>query len=168
MSDRIVVMNGGHVVQTGTPSEVYEHPHSEFVARFVGESNLFSGGLGTAGEDILDLVTEQGETIRLRAGPGRRAGEPAMVLIRPERLYLHTGERPEDAEQWGWLSATLWQSVFVGTDYQLICELPGGYPLKAFVREADHEAVKRLARGDEVTFRYSLSAPVVVSEDTAP
>ena len=168
MSDRIVVMNGGHVVQIGTPSEVYEHPHSEFVARFVGESNLFSGELTAAGEGVLDLVTAQGATIRLRAGPGTHTGESAMVLIRPERLYLHTGERPQDAARWGWLSATLRQSVFVGTDYQLICDMPGGYSLKAFVREADHEAVKRLERGDEVTFRYSLSAPVVVAEDTAP
>ncbi len=168
MSDRIVVMNGGHIVQIGTPSEVYERPHSEFVARFVGESNLFSGVLQSVSEDVLELTTGQDESIRLRAGPDSRAGEQAMVLIRPERFYLHTGERQGDADQWGWISATLRQSVFLGTDYQLICDLPGGHPLKAFVREADHEAVKRLERGDQVTFRYSLSAPVMVTGEDTP
>jgi len=168
MSDRIVVMNGGRVVQIGAPSEVYEHPRSEFVARFVGESNLFSGVLQPAGDELLELAAEQGETIRLQAAPDKRPGEEAMVLIRPERLYLHSGDRPADAEGWGWLCATVRQSVFLGTDYQLICELAGGQPLKAFLREADDEAVKRLARGDEVTFRYALSAPVLVAGDHAP
>jgi spermidine/putrescine transport system ATP-binding protein len=168
MSDRIVVMKGGHIIQIGTPSEIYEHPHSEFVAGFVGESNLFSGTLQSVDNEMLELLTEEGETVRLRAGPEDRPGEQAMVLIRPERFYLHTGERPGDADQWGWLTATLRQSVFLGTDYQLICELPSGYSLRAFVREADHEAVKSLGRGDEITFRYSLSAPVVVSGEDAP
>jgi len=163
MSDRIVVMNGGRVVQIGTPSEVYNRPRSEFVARFVGESNLFSGVLEAAGDGILALVTEHGETIRLRAAAEDRPGRRATVMIRPERFHLSAGEEGSDDRQWGWLSATVRQSVFLGTDYQLICDLPGGRSLRAFVREADDEAVNRLGRGDEVTFRYPLSAPVLVA-----
>jgi len=168
MSDRIVVMNGGHIVQIGTPSEIYERPHSEFVARFVGESNLFRGTLAPVGDGVVELVTDAGDAVRLRSGPQSPPGATAMVLVRPERFYLHTGERPADASAWGWLSATVQQSVFLGTDYQLICELPSGCPLRAFVREADDESVKSLARGDDVTLRYSLTAPVVVTEDGTP
>jgi iron(III) transport system ATP-binding protein len=40
MADRIVIMNGGHIEQIGTPEEVYERPRSEFVARFIGGSNV--------------------------------------------------------------------------------------------------------------------------------
>lgn len=43
MSDRIAVFNAGRVEQLGTPHEIYEHPTSAFVARFVGVTNLFSG-----------------------------------------------------------------------------------------------------------------------------
>ena len=43
MSDRVAVMNGGHVEQAGTPREVYEEPQTEFVADFLGVSNLLSG-----------------------------------------------------------------------------------------------------------------------------
>jgi len=163
MSDRIVVMNGGRIVQIGTPSEVYNHPRSEFVARFVGESNIFTGVLEAAGDGLVSLTTEHDETIQLRASEDARPGERTMVLIRPERFYLDSGEAA-DEEQWGRLSATLKQSVFLGTDYQLICELAGGRTLKAFVREADHEAVTRLKGGDQVKLRYPVSAPVPVAE----
>ncbi|MEM0053207.1 MAG: ABC transporter ATP-binding protein [Nitrososphaeria archaeon] len=43
MSDRIAVMNKGHIEQVGTPREVYERPQTKFVAQFVGESNLLMG-----------------------------------------------------------------------------------------------------------------------------
>jgi putative spermidine/putrescine transport system ATP-binding protein len=44
MSDRIAVMNKGRIVQIGSPAEVYQHPHSAFVAGFLGETNLIPRG----------------------------------------------------------------------------------------------------------------------------
>ncbi len=41
VSDRIAVMNSGHVLQIGTPYEIYESPATQFVAQFIGETNLF-------------------------------------------------------------------------------------------------------------------------------
>ena len=41
VSDRIAVMNAGHVLQVGTPYEIYESPATQFVAQFIGETNLF-------------------------------------------------------------------------------------------------------------------------------
>jgi spermidine/putrescine transport system ATP-binding protein len=41
VSDRIAVMNQGHVIQVGTPFEIYESPATQFVAEFIGETNLF-------------------------------------------------------------------------------------------------------------------------------
>jgi spermidine/putrescine transport system ATP-binding protein len=47
VSDRIAVMNQGNVLQVGTPHEIYESPSDEFVARFIGETNLFDATVGT-------------------------------------------------------------------------------------------------------------------------
>ena len=44
MSDRIAVMNKGRVEQVGTPTEIYEHPRTRFVADFIGEINLLDDG----------------------------------------------------------------------------------------------------------------------------
>ncbi len=69
MSDRIAVFNGGRVAQVGTPAEIYQHPRSEFVAAFVGTSNVLSG-------DVAE---------RLR-------GEPDPFTVRPERVRLLSGD----------------------------------------------------------------------------
>jgi iron(III) transport system ATP-binding protein len=46
VSDQIVVMDAGLIAQAGTPQQLYEHPHSEFVAGFMGEAMLFAGQAG--------------------------------------------------------------------------------------------------------------------------
>jgi iron(III) transport system ATP-binding protein len=70
MADRIVVMNAGRIEQIGTPDEVYERPESEFVARFIGASNILrvthvDGSLVRIGDRT--LAVGQGRF----AGPGR-------------------------------------------------------------------------------------------------
>ena len=60
MSDRIAVMSDGRVAQCGPPEEVYEHPKEEFVAGFIGISNLLEGRVETGGrvrigEDCLEV-----------------------------------------------------------------------------------------------------------------
>src|SRR5919112_733302 len=60
MSDRIAVMDGGHVLQVGSPRDVYEEPGSRFVAGFVGVSNLLE----------LPVERSAGGVLTLRLGPG--------------------------------------------------------------------------------------------------
>jgi putative spermidine/putrescine transport system ATP-binding protein len=72
MSDRIAVFNGGRVEQVGTPAEVYEHPATEFVAGFIGTSNVIErdGRAFTVRPEKIRLLPEQageGEPGRIRA-----------------------------------------------------------------------------------------------------
>ncbi len=76
MSDRIAVFNHGRIEQIGTPSEVYERPRTEFVAGFVGTSNLVSGDLAQ-----------------------RLTGNPAPFTVRPEKVRIGSpGEVTVDAD----------------------------------------------------------------------
>src|SRR6185503_795129 len=50
MSDRMAVMNGGHIEQAGSPREIYEEPHTSFVANFLGVSNLLDAEAVADGE----------------------------------------------------------------------------------------------------------------------
>jgi putative spermidine/putrescine transport system ATP-binding protein len=88
MSDRIGVFSAGRLEQVGTPGEVYEHPASEFVAGFVGVSNVLDrGGV---------RVTIRPEKIRL-LGPGEDPGpesESEDGIVR-EVLYLGAVTRYE-------------------------------------------------------------------------
>ncbi len=61
MADQIVVLNGGHVEQTGTPAELYRQPKTPFVAGFIGSPrmNFIQGGFATArGADVIGLRPE--------------------------------------------------------------------------------------------------------------
>jgi spermidine/putrescine ABC transporter ATP-binding subunit len=95
MSDRIAVINDGRLQQVGAPDELYERPANEFVANFIGESNMLQGELAavdggrlrvrTAGGS--DLVAA-GEQPGSAAADGRRPGDRVRVSVRPETLAL--------------------------------------------------------------------------------
>jgi spermidine/putrescine transport system ATP-binding protein len=80
MATRIAVMSGGHVVQVGSPAEIYHRPIDGFVADFIGESN-FLDGLVEGGELVLPDGT------RLAIAPGTAPG-PATLMLRPEALEV--------------------------------------------------------------------------------
>jgi putative spermidine/putrescine transport system ATP-binding protein len=67
MSDRLAVFNHGRVEQVGAPAEVYESPATEFVAGFVGISNLVGGALAQAIAGSADVFTIRPEKIQMRA-----------------------------------------------------------------------------------------------------
>ncbi len=89
ISDRIAVMRNGRIAQIGTPRDIYDRPNSEFVANFVGRSNLLRGVLAgpamrgetatvrTASGDIVCLFTETAS-----------AGSDVSVLVRPENIVI--------------------------------------------------------------------------------
>ena len=83
MADRIVVMNHGVIDQVGTPTEIYRHPKTLFVADFIGETNQFPARI--AGPSKLALVATD-----LACAPhGLPEGSEATVVIRPVDIIPH-------------------------------------------------------------------------------
>ncbi len=87
MSDKIAVMDQGRVIQFGTPMEVYDKPHTSFVASFVGNSNLF-GGVVRRREDGELTFESDGLALPLPADLDVTPGDTITLLIRPEHLIL--------------------------------------------------------------------------------
>ena len=79
LSDRIVVFNEGSIEQVGTAHELYEAPRTLFVAKFIGESSVFSG-------ELADGVIRAGDVEF--AGRGEVRPGPAAVVVRPEKLLV--------------------------------------------------------------------------------
>ena len=80
MADRIVVMNAGRIEQIGTPEDVYEHPNSEFVARFIGGSNVLE--VTHAGGRRVELG---GHALEIGQGEFAGAGRPMSILRQDAR-----------------------------------------------------------------------------------
>lgn len=96
MADTVAVMNKGVIEQMGPPQELYELPHTAFVATFLGQSNLLSGVVVSASGSsmIVDVAGNRVEVPRERAQ--RHSGE-VTIGIRPEKMTLHGSEPAREA-----------------------------------------------------------------------
>ncbi len=88
MSDVIAVLDRGVLQQIGPPLEVYRRPSNQFVADFIGESNLLSGGVSTASDGETLFTTAKGLSVRLPRGGAAIAAGPAHMVVRPECVRL--------------------------------------------------------------------------------
>ena len=113
MSDRIAVMNGGRVEQTGSPREIYEQPATAFVADFIGSLNALDLRVDElVGEHAVMRVGE-GERVVAPVGAGRNAGEVLRVSVRPERVRIGPPEA-SGLEGGSRLEGTVAEVVFLG------------------------------------------------------
>jgi spermidine/putrescine transport system ATP-binding protein len=87
MSDRIAVMEKGHILQVGTPKEIYESPRTRFVAFFIGHTNLLEGRV-TEVNGQRAVVECGGLAIPCRAGSGIVPGRSAAIALRYEKVGL--------------------------------------------------------------------------------
>jgi spermidine/putrescine transport system ATP-binding protein len=91
MSDRIAVMDHGHVLQVGTPAEIYENPANRFVADFIGETNFLEGQIRERRGSLAQVEVE-GLAIWAPAGHEVPSAGSATVAVRPEKILL--GRQP--------------------------------------------------------------------------
>ena len=87
MSDRIGIMHDGILDQLGTPSEIYEHPATRFVATFIGETNIFDGAIHRIDKSIASVDIENG-LISGQSDGSFDVGEYIAVSVRPEKMKL--------------------------------------------------------------------------------
>ena len=108
MSDEIFVLNGGEIIQSGTPVDIYDEPINRFVADFIGESNIVAGVMK---EDYLvEFVGKEFEC----ADAGMRPNEKVEIVIRPEDLSLTSVDK-------GKLTVEVDTQLFRGVHYEIIC-----------------------------------------------
>jgi spermidine/putrescine transport system ATP-binding protein len=140
MSDRIAVMNHGHVEQVGDGRAVYENPTTPFVASFVGENNGLTGAVGVVKGGLATIDTALGQ-FQGRAGADLKAGEPATLFIRPEALRIAaSGVTPE-------LTAEVEGTAFEGSFTHVALRAMNGQALTMTLgRDADAGAIGAGAR----------------------
>jgi len=121
MSDRIVVMQEGRIEQIGSPREIYESPRTLFVARFIGEVNIFECALVSQNGGIAEL--HYADTV-LRLTCVRPLNARVHVLIRPEDLRVE--RRFEDVKSANFFRCRLEEIIYKGTTIDLLLRLDNG------------------------------------------
>jgi iron(III) transport system ATP-binding protein len=135
-ADLIAVMNGGKIDQLGTPENIYDRPQSEFVARFIGASNVIKG---TAVDH--NRVSFAGATLQV-VGAKLEAGQSAAVAIRQHDIQLST-QAPQN--QQNAVKAVVTRQVFLGASRDYMVETPDGTTLRVITSTEN-----AVPRGSEV------------------
>jgi spermidine/putrescine transport system ATP-binding protein len=170
MSDRLAVMRQGRVEQLGTPEDVYESPATEFVAGFLGASNLLDGEITERDGELAVVQLAGGSSIRVPAD--RLNGQPSSVKlgVRPEKITVaHGAESPPG--EWNSVTGTLRMATFIGVGHQYTVEGPEGKVLTVYSQNLG--ADPSIAPGDEIrllwraehTFVVKASAPLAEWEE---
>ena len=148
MSDKIVVMNAGEIQQIGTPTEIYRYPVNEFVANFIGETNIIDGVM--QGDD---LVVFEDKKFPCRAR-GFNKNEKVDVVIRPEHLDIVP--RAE-----GMLKGVVKSQLFKGMHYDTVVETRVGTTITVKMQVSQDRPVLNADAGEKI----SASAFLIDVED---
>ena len=163
LSTRIAVMNGGRVIQEGTSRQIYEQPANEFVAAFVGKSNLFSGKVLQAQHRFIEVQTD--DNLVIRAAPSAltqqpQRGDRLLLSVRPEAIELRTnGGTSQGANHLtGHVMASAYQGSFVEYEIQL-----AERTLKTYAVNPKGKTL--FQPGQEVGVTFNVDNVVIVRDD---
>ena len=147
ISDRIIVMSGGRVEQVGTPHEVYSRPTSEFVATFLGRSNIVRGIVQDRKQEAIELRADGGTIIRI-SGVSAEQGELVRLQIRPEAFTI-VEEPCGDVDV---IPGVVVQSAFLGSVYEYVVHTGFG---EFLAHVPARSWTKRYPRGGTVYLRWN-------------
>ncbi|MBQ5490808.1 MAG: ABC transporter ATP-binding protein [Treponema sp.] len=165
VSDRIAVMNQGHVLQVGTPFEIYESPATQFVAQFIGETNLFESTVvkceqytASSGDTEYNVTLNTpalgmqaqltGETAAMREEDKNilvtdyehtNEGQKVAFTIRPEKIRITT-EEPKFAgrKDINVFKGVVEEPVYTGFQSKFYVRLENGTIVKVFKQHINY------------------------------
>ena len=164
MSNRIAVMRAGRIEQLGPPEELYERPATEFVAGFLGVSNLLDGEVAGRDGEFASIRLHDGAVVRAPAAAVN--GAPSVRIgMRPEKLRvvsLAEGDAPA-ASELNCLDGVVLDASYIGVSTQYLVETAEGGRLTIYAQNLEttgaHEA---LADGQPVRITWKPQHTFVI------
>jgi iron(III) transport system ATP-binding protein len=155
MSNRVALMSEGHIIQEGRPRELYQKPANQFVASFLGSTNLLEADVQErAGGDMWMLTTPAGP-IKAACPSGVQPGNKVTVSIRPESLMIHAQPGSSGNE----LEGEVEMFMFLGEMAE--CRVKVG---SSVLRTRQHPNVS-FRHGDRVYVQIPYEACTVISDE---
>jgi spermidine/putrescine transport system ATP-binding protein len=156
VSDRIAVMNQGDVLQVGTPYEIYESPATNFVARFIGETNLFDGVVASAvyldkpdPEYMVELDIPELGRIKVTTVDVVQPGQQVSFTIRPEKILISKEKPVTKREDINLFQGTVDEPIY------------SGFQTKFYVKVRDNALIRIIKQHA----KYSDEGPDILWRD---
>jgi spermidine/putrescine ABC transporter ATP-binding subunit len=160
MSDRVVVMNHGVIVQEGTPTQIYQKPNSVFAAQFIGEAVLFRGRVARL-DGTRCAIEADGLVLFSPPRPGLEAGQETVVCVRPERMRIST---TPDAALDNRLQGTIVNTIFKGPAVHYQVQVQGGQGALVTVQQSLEHDTPLYLSGSVVHLGWSADSSVLLPE----
>jgi spermidine/putrescine transport system ATP-binding protein len=164
LADTIAVMNQGRIEQAGTAEELYERPHTAFVANFLGVSNLVDGKVLERGVEMATVETDDG-TVQVPCERMSEApGDAVRIGVRPEKIELVPAAEGTPPGR-NALRGRVTVASFLGISIQYVVTAPGGEELTVFAPNRDGVQPSTLGVGQEVLLTWDPQHTFVVAGD---
>jgi spermidine/putrescine transport system ATP-binding protein len=164
MADTIAVMNEGAIQQAGTAAELYERPRSEFVANFLGVSNLVDGHAEGIDGPYARVITRDGTRLRVPLDRIPEGSAAVRVGVRPEKVSMMVAGEAAPAEA-NVLDGTVMVVSFLGVSIQYIVRAAGGEELTVVAQNLEGADPERFGPGREVQLTWSPQHTFVVAKE---
>ena len=162
MSNRLAVMNGGHVEQVATPEEAYDRPATEFVAGFLGASNLLPGRIAERSDGLVRVELDRGGAVLAAARETPDDASLVQVGVRPEKLRLE-GTRGDVPPRTNILEGRVTLVTYIGVSHQYAVELAGGGELTVYAQNAGGIALPQV--GDAIRVLWEPEHTFIVRKE---
>jgi spermidine/putrescine transport system ATP-binding protein len=159
-------MNEGRIEQAGTAVELYETPSSEFVANFLGVSNLIAGTLCHRNGSRAEFKTHDGSRVALPIDRlnGQTVGASMMCGVRPEKVVLVDANGADGAaEGRNVLRGKVEIASFLGVSIQYVIRTPGGEELTVVQQNTGGDAAS-IGPGRDVLVTWEPEHTFVVDK----
>ena len=124
MSDRIVILRDGEVVQAGSPVELYDRPINRFVADFLGRATFLEGTVEACNGAAFTLKVNESRIVIAASSISPRLGERITLALRPERIRFVNGKNLNP--EWNRVAGTVISAAFNGRQHSYLIETPLG------------------------------------------
>jgi spermidine/putrescine transport system ATP-binding protein len=165
MADTIAVMSEGRIEQAGSAADLYERPRTEFVANFLGVSNLVDARMRVSQNGHATVETHDGATLHVpsdRIGP--HGTDAVRIGVRPEKVTLSpAGTTVADGSNV--LRGTVVVASFLGVSIQYVIRAAGGEELTVFAQNLDGAEPESLGPGREVQLAWDPQHTFVVAKE---
>ena len=164
LASRIAVMNRGQIVQTGTPTEIYEFPSSKFVADFIGSVNMFEGRLV---EDLPDRVRihsdELGGIVYVDHGISAAPGANVWAAVRPEKIEISRTAPADTSENFA--RGVVKEIAYMGDLSVYLVKIDSGKIVRVTLPNTERLSDDERILWDETVYlRWHPGSPVVVTQ----
>ncbi len=151
MADTVAVMNKGVIEQMGAPADLYENPHSTFVANFLGQSNLIGGTVQSRNADFV-TVEMHGIPVSVPTARSHALDGKGWVGIRPEKVLIGEEGEALDAPGHTIPGGVVTDVGFNGVSTQYLVRMPWGQELQVFEQNTGRRRLFR--QGDRVELSW--------------